>query len=67
MPYAPALIDPTPSRPRGSRSHLFGAIGTMADAIAREEERQRQRSREEAQRVSGTFFVGRLVDHIRTR
>ena len=61
-PHAPSPA----ARPTGQR-HLFGAVGTLADAIARNEQDQRERARAEALRISGNFYVDRLVDHIRTR
>ena len=62
---APALPDaPTP---RAARRHLFGAVGSLAEAITRTEREQRQRASAEAQRVSGNFYVDRLVGSVRTR
>ena len=66
----PSLATPalsTPPARRGAQRHLFGAAGNLADAIVRLEQEQRQRARAEALRVSGNFYVDRLVGHIRTR
>lgn len=64
MPCATATLAPPSDRSVAPR-HLFGAIGTVADSIARREEDQRERARAEAQRVSGNFYVDRLVGHLR--
>ena len=57
---------PSPARP-AAQSHLFGATGTLPDAIVRDEKDQRERLRAEALRISGNFYVDRLVGHARTR
>ena len=61
-PVAPALT-PRPATQR----HLFGAIGTLAEAIEREGQSQRERDRAEALRVSGNFYVDRMVGSSRVR
>jgi hypothetical protein len=68
MPQAIAPIAPAPAAPMVvAKRHLFGAVGSMADAIARTEQHQRERVRAEAQRISGNFYVDRLVGHTRPR
>jgi hypothetical protein len=62
VPVAPA----SPSRPTTQR-HLFGAIGTLAEAIEHEGRSQRERDRAEALRVSGNFYVDRMVGSARAR
>lgn len=55
-----------PARPATQR-HLFGAIGTPAEAIGREGQSQRDRDHAEARRVSGNFYVDRMVGSPRAR
>ena len=62
VPVAPA----SPSRPATHR-HLFGAIGTLGESVEREGQSQRERDRAEALRVSGNFYVDRMVGSIRPR
>lgn len=67
MPCVTAPVAPaSPSRPAAQR-HLFGAIGTLAEAIGREGQSQRDRDRAEALRVSGNFYVDRMVGSARAR
>ena len=62
----PAMTAPL-SVSYAARPRLFGAACPLVDAIAREGEHHREQTRAEAQRISGTFYVDRLVGHIRTR
>ena len=60
MSPAPA----SPTRPATQR-HLFGAIGTLAEAVERNGQIQRERDQAEALRVSGNFYVDRMVGRAR--
>lgn len=67
MPRPAASAQSTAPARRGAQRHLFGAAGSLADAIVRIEQEQRQRARAEALRMSGSFYVDRLVGSIRAR
>lgn len=54
----------SPTRPATQR-HLFGAIGTLAEAVERNGQAQRERDQAEALRVSGNFYVDRMVGRAR--
>ena len=65
---APVTSPPAlPAAPANVQRHLFGAIGTPTDAILLEAQRERERARAEATRVSGNFYVDRMVVNMRTR
>jgi len=66
MPQAVAKHLP-PSAPRRTTSHLFGAVGPQAVVIAREENSQRERAQAEARRISGNFYVDRMIGSVRPR
>jgi hypothetical protein len=64
MPHSAAKLSPPPRRRSAS---LFGAIGPQAVSVARENDSQRERAQEEASRVSGTFYVDRMIGSVRLR
>jgi hypothetical protein len=67
MPHTVAKQLPPSAPRRAAASHLFGAIGPQAVVVAREEDSQRERARAEASRVSGNFYVDRMVGSVRLR
>ena len=66
MPHTAIKATP-PSAPRRRSTSLFGAIGTQAVVIAREEDSYRERAKAEASRVSGNFYVDRMIGSVRLR
>lgn len=66
MPHAVAKHLP-PATPRRATSHLFGAVGAQAVVVAREESSQRERAQAEARRISGNFYVDRMIGSVRLR
>ncbi len=67
MPCVIAPVAPASRSRPATQRHLFGAIGTLAEAIEREGQSQRERDRAEALRVSGNFYVDRMVGSARAR
>lgn len=66
MPQNAAKAAPT-HLPRRRSTSLFGAIGPQAVVVAREEDNQRERAQAEALRVSGNFYVDRMIGSVRLR
>ena len=64
---SPPALPALPAAPANVQRHLFGAIGTPTDATLLEAQRERERARAEATRVSGNFYVDRMVVNMRTR
>ena len=65
MPQAASKFSPSPA-PRRTAS-LFGAIGPQAVVVARAEDSQRERAQAEALRISGNFYVDRMIGSVRLR
>ena len=66
MPQNAAKATPT-SAPRRRSASLFGAVGPQAVVVARESDSQRERAQAEASRVSGNFYVDRMIGSVRLR
>ena len=63
----PCVTVPVASARPATQRHLFGAIGAPDEAIRREGQSQRDRDLAEARRVSGNFYVDRMVGGVRPR
>lgn len=67
MPSAAIAVAQLSTPRRAATCHLFGAVGTQAEIIARQEDGLRARAEAEASRLSGNSYVDRMMGTLRTR